>query len=271
MLKLGVIGCGNMAEAIVKGILKKGKFAELFLNVFDVDKNKSKRFESFSDFVKRCDSYEELLEKSEYVLLAVKPQNFTELFSEIKNIIKDKHILISIAAGVSIKKIETFADNFGKLKIVRIMPNTPALVFKGMSALCFNELIEERDKSIVTDIFETLGKTIILDETKMNAVTAVSGSGPAYLFYFAECYINAAKSLGFDSDSAKTLVYATIDGASKLMTESADSAEELRRKVTSPGGTTEAAIKNLMSKNFENILTESITAAKIKADELGKK
>ncbi|MBP7653946.1 pyrroline-5-carboxylate reductase [Candidatus Dependentiae bacterium] len=270
-MKLGIIGCGNMAEAILNGILKSGKIKDLEISVIDIDKTKIEKFVSASKKIKACETYKQLFEKSEYIILSVKPQNFSGLFKEIKEYILSKHILVSIAAGISVNKISEFADGKNNLKIVRIMPNTPALVFKGMSGIYFNEFINDAEKTIIKNIFESLGKVLVVEvEEQMNLITAVSGSGPAYLFYFAECFIKAAQSLGFDYESSRTLVYSTIEGASKLMIESNDSAEQLRRKVTSPGGTTEAAIKCFSEHKFEETVIEAVKSAKNKADELGK-
>jgi pyrroline-5-carboxylate reductase len=241
-MKLGVIGCGNMATAILSGIINSNEktFENIEINIFDIDEKKVDSLVSKSDKIFKIDNLEELFNKSHYILLAVKPQNFSELFEKIKEYITE-HIFISIAAGVSISKIIELSGT-NNLPVVRIMPNTPAFVFNGMSGISYNELIDDKTKKFVESIFSSLGKILVVDESKINAITAVSGSGPAYLFYFAESLIESSKNLGFNEEESKLLVYQTLKGSVELMCGSNDSAAVLRNKVTSPGGTTAAAI-----------------------------
>jgi len=274
-MKIGLIGYGNMASAIIKGIVFLTEFKKFEYFFYDVDKSKTKTISSeYPDiFVKICDSETEVIEKSEYIILAVKPQSFKSLLNNIKHSVTDEKVIISIAAGITIDYIFNIlcnGDNQSKIKIARIMPNTPALVQQGMSGIAFNSFINEFNRSFVVRIFSSLGKTLVVDEEKINSVTSISGSGPAYFFYFAECFFNAALKSGFSPEAAETLVYQTLKGSVELMLNSKDTPVELRKKVTSPGGTTEAAINHLIQNNFDSIFIKAIDCARLRADELGK-
>ena len=274
-LNIGIIGCGNMAAAIIKGIFSIPEFKNFNYFIYDIDEKKTASISAeYNDFsITVCKDEINAAKNSDYLLLAVKPQNFIELLSKIKPIITSEKILISIAAGITIQKITDSicgCNSEKQIKIARIMPNTPALIQKGMSGIAFNSFINEAEKNFVIKIFSSLGKIIVVEENKINSITAVSGSGPAYVFYFAECFLEAARNLGFSMDDAELLVFQTIKGSVDLMLESADTPAELRKKVTSPGGTTEAAINNFIKNNFKSIIIESADSARKRADELGK-
>jgi len=262
-MKLGVIGCGNMATAILKGLIKNNPFEKLILNIFDIDKNKTNNLKKYK-YINICQTTDILLKSSDYILIAVKPQHFDSLFNSIN--IDDNTVIISIAAGKTIDNIQSYYKT--QKKIVRIMPNTPALVNLCMSGISFKNNISELEKKNVLKIFNVLGKTLIVEENRIDAITAVSGSGPAYLFYFAEAFIESAMNLGFSKDESILLVNQTIKGSVELMLNSEDEPDILRKKVTSPGGTTEAAINNLEKENFKNILIKSIEKAKQRSIEL---
>jgi len=281
-MNIGIIGCGN-------GIFASKKINNPQLIIFDIDREKINPYiKQYPENIIKCDTAEYLVKNSVYIIIAVKPQNFTELFSVIGQLISSEHIIISIAAGISIERIEMLISNKmlknnqeekktagcfqqKKYKIARIMPNTPALVFQGMSAIAFNNNLIDIEKDTVLCLFSALGKILITDESKINSITAVSGSGPAYVFYFAECFIKAAETLGFTPADSKLLVYQTLLGSAKLLEKSEDSPQELRKKVTSPGGTTEAAFTRILNADIDKTFIDALTCAKIRADELGAK
>ncbi|HPP87152.1 MAG TPA: pyrroline-5-carboxylate reductase [bacterium] len=274
-MNLGIIGCGNMATAILRGIVNSKIIENLNIVIYDIIYQKSKELSALHQNIKSTQNIKELFNSSEFILLAVKPQNFNDLFKTCAQYLDKTHILISIAAGISINKIQNLisANSHKKLdlQICRIMPNLPSFIFKGLSGIYFSKNFNQDYAEQIKKIFSAIGKIIILEtEEKINDITAISGSGPAYLYYFIECFIAAAKNLGFDETAAKELVYATISGAFEYLEKSEQSPKELRRCVTSPGGTTEAAINHLQSQNFENIISAAILKARDRAKELGK-
>lgn len=184
--------------------------------------------------------------KPKAIFLAVKPQMMAETLPAYKARFGDAPLYISIAAGLTIPFYEQYMG--AASRIIRVMPNTPVIVGMGMSALIANKSARPDDKQFVDALFKSVGETLWLDsESLMDPVTAISGSGPAYVFYFMECLIAAAIDAGFDEDTARKLVLHTVHGASQLAIASPEPLMELRRNVTSPGGTTEAALAHLMN------------------------
>lgn len=194
-------------------------------------------------------------------VLAVKPQIITKVCCDIISYLPGAHPVLSIAAGTSLTQ---FAHHLSvTTPVIRTMPNTPAAIGKGVTALCANTHVSNTQKDIATTLMQAVGETLWLEnETMMDAVTAVSGSGPAYLFYMIEALQQAAMQLGFDELTAKLLARQTIIGAAALAdNEKETPATTLRQNVTSPGGTTEAALKILMAGNFQEIITKTVKAA----------
>jgi len=267
MNTIGFIGSGNMAEALIKGIIAADVYRPEDVMIADV---RSERLEQLaSEYnVKPVESNPTLTAGADVVVLSVKPQNMDAVLSEIKDSLKGDSLVISIAAGVTTAKIAGF---LGDVPIVRVMPNTPALVGEGASAL-FAKNAGSEAMALVMKIFSAVGKAVVVDrEELIDAVTAVSGSGPAYYFLLMEEMIKAGEQLGLDEATAKELVLQTAKGAA-LLAEQADgrgeTAAELRRKVTSPGGTTEAALKVFAEKDFSDLVTTALTAARDRSREL---
>jgi len=200
--------------------------------------------------------------------LSIKPQNMDDVLGEIKDSVKVETLVISIAAGITTAKI---AGILGDLSIIRVMPNTPALVAEGASAL-YARSASESSMKMAVGLFASVGKAVVVDKEELiDAVTAVSGSGPAYFFLLAEEMIKAGQKLGLSSDTAKELVLQTAKGAALLAQQADANGErpaELRKKVTSPGGTTEAALKVFAEKQFGELVTEALTAACNRSKEL---
>ncbi len=269
METIGFIGGGNMAEAIIKGIISANVYSPDSIFVSDI------RLERISFLAKRyqiqtADDNAMLAGKVNILVLSVKPQDMTDALQSIKDAVKPDTLVISIMAG---KKTGDIADVLGVRPIVRVMPNTPALIGEGASALFANEKAKPMLEK-ATSIFSSVGQTIVVEaEDLMDAVTAVSGSGPAYYFLLTEQIIKAAAQLGLSEETAKKLILQTAKGAALLAAEAdkkGESPAELRRKVTSPGGTTEAAVKVLQEGNFASLIEAALKKACERSKELSK-
>ncbi len=264
---IGFIGSGNMAEALIRGILA-GKIATA-QGVFVSDVRPERLQELAGKYgVTPCATNVQVVERADIVVLSVKPQVMSEALQSIKAAATAGKLFISIAAGVKMAKI---AGALGDIPIIRVMPNTPALVGEGASALYANERARPMlDKAL--SIFSAVGKAVVVqDEGLIDAVTAVSGSGPAYFFLLMEAMTQAAVALGLPAEVAKDLVLQTAKGAGLLAVEQDKKGESpavLRRKVTSPGGTTEAALKVFAAHEFEKLVHDALTAARDRSRQL---
>ena len=269
MSTIGFVGSGNMAEALIKGITSAKLYAPENVFVSDI------RAEQLELLVAKygvtaVKNNAELAGKVETLVLSIKPQNMNDALESIKDTISSETLVISIAAGI---KVSNIAAVLGNIAIVRVMPNTPALIGEGASALYANERAKSLlDKAV--SICASVGKAIVVDdEDLIDAVTAVSGSGPAYYFLLMEEMIKAGTELGLPGDVAKDLVLQTAKGAGLLAAEADknnESPAELRRKVTSPGGTTEAALKVFADGKISELISAAITRARDRGRELSK-
>lgn len=264
---IGFAGSGNMAEALIKGIIAANVYTPENVFVSDIRAERLK-FLSTNYRVVPVQSNAELAVKADTVVLSVKPQNMTEALESVKGAVGAGTLIISIAAGIRVAKI---AAVLGEMAVVRVMPNTPALIGEGASALFANKRARPLLEKAVS-IFSSVGTTVVVDdEDLIDAVTAVSGSGPAYYFLLMEEMIKAGVKLGLPETIAKDLVLQTAKGAGLLAVEAdkhGESPAELRQKVTSPGGTTAAAMKVLGANNFSRLITDALTAARNRSKEL---
>jgi len=267
-LSIGFIGAGNMATALTKGLLTAGIVEPESIYVSDVDEARRKQFrkETAANILA---SNAAVVSKADVVVLAVKPQQIAAVLNEIGPLFEERHLVISIAAGVSTSYIEKFLRN--GVRLVRAMPNTPMLVGAGAAAICGGNWACEDDLALASRIFGSSAAVVIVEEKQMDAVTALSGSGPAYFFYFTETMIKAGVALGLSAEAAKTLALRTAYGAGKMLAEVPEPPEELRRRVTSPGGTTEAAISSMIRAGVADSITKAIEAAAQRSKELGEK
>lgn len=265
---LGFIGAGNMATALIKGLIESGVYDQRNLLAADKDPDALKRISAA--FGVACHpSNIKVASESSIVVIAVKPQNMEEALDEMKEAIADGHLIISIAAGIPLRMIR---DIIGKdIPMIRVMPNTPALVQKGVSAMAAGELATVAHMDIARTIFGAVGETVEVEESLMDAVTALSGSGPGYVFRIMECMVEAGVGLGLKEETARNLVVQTFLGAACLSKTSDDSLAELRRKVTSPGGTTAAGLAVLEEKGLNEMIMEAVKAACARSRELGKR
>jgi len=264
---IGFIGAGNMAEALIKGIIAAKLCRPENIFVSDI---RAERLDYLAEQygVAKTDNNAELAGKVDTLILSVKPQNMTEALESIKDAVKPGTLVISIAAG---KKVANISAVLGDIAIVRVMPNTPALIGEGAGALFANDKAKPM-LAQAKSIFAAAGKTVVVDdENLIDTVTAVSGSGPAYYFLLMEEMIKAAVKLGLPDDVAKALVLQTAKGAALLAAERDKEGEtpgELRQKVTSPGGTTEAALKVFADGKIGPLIFAAIKRARDRSREL---
>ena len=262
---IAFIGAGNMAEALIRGLLAAKTATPKQIIAADVRAERlvglQKEF-----FVRTELDNAEAVQEADIVVLSVKPQKISAALKDLKPEVSNSKLLISIAAGITTARIEQ--ELGGKPRVVRTMPNTPALVGAGAAALCPGRYATEKDLAMAERILGAAGITVRVEEEDLDAVTALSGSGPAYVFYLAEAMIAAGQELGLSEEVARRLAVQTIFGAGKLLEESSELPEELRRKVTSPGGTTEAALRVKMERGFAKIVAEAMRAAARRSREL---
>jgi pyrroline-5-carboxylate reductase len=267
-IELGFIGAGNMAGALIKGLLTSGVYGKESLIIFDCNQAiLRKRAGVYA--VRAGGSNRDVVRESPVVVLSVKPQNMQEVLEEIRPEVRDDHLFISIAAGIPLKLIR---DILGRdIPMVRVMPNTPALVLQGMSALAPNGMARPGHVALAAKIFDAVGQTVVVAESMMDAVTALSGSGPGYMFRMMECLVEAGVGVGLDREIAKRLVIQTFVGAALLAQESEEPLWRLREMVTSPGGTTEAGLDAFNGMGLEETICKAIRAAYERSLELGRR
>ncbi|MCU0915429.1 MAG: pyrroline-5-carboxylate reductase [Planctomycetes bacterium] len=267
MNTIGFIGSGNMAEALIRGIIAAGVYAPQDIYLSDIRAERLQELAGRYGVVIR-DTNRAVVEHAETVVLSVKPQVMMDALQSIRDMPTTGRLFISIAAGVKVAKI---AAALGEVPIIRVMPNTPALVGEGASALFANEKAEALLPKALS-IFSAVGKAVVVEEEGLiDAVTAVSGSGPAYFFLLMEAMVDAGIGLGLAPEVAKDLVLQTAKGAGLLAVEADKNGESpavLRRKVTSPHGTTEAALKIFAGRGFPQLVAEALTAARDRSREL---
>lgn len=256
--KITIIGTGNMGRAIINSLKKKYRIV-----ASDIDKTKLRRLN-----VRTVTDNKLAVRDSDIVLLAVKPQNMDIVLDELSGTISRRQLVVSIAAGVTTKKIE---NKLGNVPVVRVMPNLPLLAGMGMNVLYKGRYAKEKHTALVKKIFSDIGRvTVIKKEFLMDAVTAISGSGPAYVFLFIELLIKAGIALGLNKKAAETLVLQTFKGAIGLLEKTGIPPEQLRRQVTSKKGTTEAAIEIFEKMALYKIIHSAVKSAHNRAGELSK-
>lgn len=254
-MKIGFIGTGNMGSAIVEGYIKKYSDEKTNVFVFDKDTQRSKKLVDTYD-IQYCDSIEEIMANSEAVILAVKPNIYGYVLEDIEKYASDQHIVVSIAAGISIAFMESFFK--GPIKIVRTMPNTPALVSEGMTALSRNAHILDHEFQRVVDIFKAVGKTEIIDEKLMDVVPGISGSSPAYVYMLIEALADGAVLHGMPRNQAYQMGAQAVLGAAKMVLETLKHPGDLKDMVCSPGGSTIEAVAKLEEKGMRSAVIEAV-------------
>jgi pyrroline-5-carboxylate reductase len=257
---IGFIGGGNMAEALIKGIISGGK-----KNVIVSEPRADRReFLNKTYGVSATASNTEAALAAEIIILAVKPQNMAAVLDEISTVVTAEKTVVSIAAGIPLSVLQSRLKTD---RLLRVMPNTPALVQEGMSVISLCSCLPVKIVEPVRDIFSSIGKVLTLPEKQMNAVTALSGSGPGFVAFFTEAMIASGERMGLTRDNASELAIQTVIGTAKLL-ETGMPPEELRKMVTSPGGTTAAGIRTFEEKGLAALVAEALEAARKRAEEL---
>jgi pyrroline-5-carboxylate reductase len=267
-MKISIIGFGNMGQTYANSFLNSG-FVQadsiFILNKREVEKKKVFGIPKENYFIVPNATFFE----SDIIIIAVKPQDFFELAETIQPFLSSEHIVLSVMAGISISTIE---EQFGITKIVRSMPNIPTQIGEGMTVFCASQAVDRKELFIVQNLINTTGKSIYVEkETMLNAATAISGSGPAYVFYFMQAMIESAIQLGFSPSEAEFLVNQTFAGSVQLQKRSKIGNEEWIEKVASKGGTTEAALEVFSNWNMKSIIDTALKSANERAIALGKK
>ncbi len=269
--KIGFIGGGNMAEAMIKGLLS-ASFIEA-KNVFVSEPSEAKRDTLHAEYkIKVSADNRELVKKCDIIILAVKPQIVQKVLRDIASLVGRDKLVISIAAGVPIAIMDDVlrgGKNKKKFSIVRTMPNTPALVQEGVTAIASGEHVRKIDVKIAHRIFEAVGRTVDVEEDQLDAVTGLSGSGPAYIFMLNEALSDAGVKMGLSREVAKTLTIQTVLGSAKLARESGKHPGELKDMVTSPAGTTISGLHALEEGSFHTTLMNAVEDATLRSRELG--
>jgi pyrroline-5-carboxylate reductase len=261
-MKIGFIGGGNMATAIIRGITSQGK-----KDISVAEPRETRRSYLQQHFgIKTTASNNEVASSCKIIVLAVKPQNMQEVLDEINKNVTEEKIVVSVAAGITLAYL---SSRLKTKKIIRVMPNTPALIQEGMTVMSLCECFSDRDILVVKEMFMSIGQVMMLPEKYMNAVTALSGSGPAFVALFIESMVESGLKMGLNAGDALTLAVQTVLGTSRLL-ETGVSPSELREMVTSPGGTTAAGLKVFEDKGFKETVMNAIMAAQKRAQELGK-
>ena len=254
-MKLGFIGTGNMASAIMGGIIgKKMISAEEIIGADLLESGREKVKEQFG--IQVTEKNQEVVEKAEVIILSVKQQFYEEVINQIKDCVKKEQIIITIAPG---KTLAWLAEKFGKeVKIVRTMPNTPALVGEGMTAMCPNEYMEKEEIEYVKQLLESFGRVEVVPERLMDVVVSVSGSSPAYVFMMIEAMADAAVSGGMPRAQAYQFAAQAVYGSAKMVLETGKHPGELKDMVCSPAGTTIEAVRTLEEMGFRSSIIEAM-------------
>jgi pyrroline-5-carboxylate reductase len=263
-VNIGFAGTGRIARALISGLCKREG-----ITVWGYDKVPAALDAVAEEFpVKSCLSLEEIARAAEVIVLAVKPYQIEEVLKVLSPYLSEKHLLVSVAAGISTVFIRKYAGE--SVKVIRAMPNTPAFVGEGMTAICKGASATDENLAVARELFSSIGRVAVLEEFQMDAATALSGSGPAYMFHIIDSLSDAGMKCGLSSEEAILLSAQTMLGAAKMVLTSGKSPEDLKHEVTTPGGTTEAGLKILNEKNIRHILHETVAAAAARSRELMK-
>ncbi len=263
--KIGFVGGGQMAEAIIKGLLQSHTATPDMLGVFDTLESRQSYLQQNYQIIPM--SMQEVVERSDVLLLGVKPQVMGSVLEHMKEFVAG-HLIVTIAAGLPISFYEHGLARYD-LGIIRVMPNVAALVQQSATAICRNSHVSDNDFSFVKTLFDAIGITIQLGESQMDAVTALSGSGPAYVFCFVSGLIDAGVKVGLSRDDSKKLVIQTIKGSISMLEERDVHPAILKDQVTSPAGTTASGLHVLDLNGFSGLLISAVENAFQRAKELG--
>lgn len=267
MKKIAIVGAGSMAEALISGILENGLIDRQ--NVWVTNNSNEERLLNLRSRYGVQTTYDQtkLFRGADIVILAMKPKDAATGIQSIREHLTEQMLVVSVLAGVSMSTIETLARL--PLPVVRAMPNTSAAVGKSATAVAVNERVTPQQIEIMKHLFETVGLTTFVEEEQLDAVTGLSGSGPAYIYYLIEAMEKSAVEVGLDKEMASELIVQTLIGAAEMVKNSAKSSDQLRRDVTSPGGTTEAGVKVLEEHKVQQAFISCIKAATAQSKKMG--
>lgn len=256
-MKVGFIGCGNMAKAMISGIIKSGQCKASDITAFDVYAAGLQA--AAKDLgINAAQDNKHVARSADIIVLAVKPQFYENVITDIKDTVTEKSIIVTIAPGQTLKQLEQW---FGKtVKTVRTMPNTPAMVSEGMTAVCCNKAVTEDELKTVRSLLNSFGKSEVVAEYMMDAVVAVSGSSPAYVFMLIEAMADAAVMGGMPRPAAYTFAAQAVLGSAKMVLETGKHPGELKDMVCSPAGTTIEAVRVLENAGFRSAVIEAMDA-----------
>ncbi|MCC6465959.1 MAG: pyrroline-5-carboxylate reductase [Planctomycetes bacterium] len=265
MSRLAIIGGGFMGGALAEGLLDAGWHRDSFV-VAEVSRDR-REFLTQHLRVRTTENAPAAVADAGTVLFAVKPQSVRDLLAAVATAFTPGKLAISICAGI---RIAAFEQALGNPAVIRTMPNTPAAVGMGVTALARGRFASDQHLATALNILSAVGRVVVVDEAQMDAVTAVSGTGPAYVFYLAEALLDAAMAEGLNREQAHMLVYQTFVGAAHLLQHDSAGPVELRRRVTSPNGTTHAAVTHLQGQNWAGLFKDAVHKARLRAEELGR-
>ncbi|MCY6372130.1 pyrroline-5-carboxylate reductase [Clostridium ganghwense] len=265
--KIGFIGCGNMASAMINGIVKSDLISPEYIIASNPTEEKLIKIKEEND-IRTTKSNIEVAKSSNILFLSVKPNKYKDVIKEIKDEVREDTIIVTIAAGITISRIEEYFDK--EVKVVRTMPNTPALVGEGMSALCGNEHVTEEEMKKVVSLFKCFGKVEVVEEKYMDVVTALTGSSPAYVYMFIEALADGAVLKGLPRQKAYKLAAQAVFGSAKMVLETDKHPGQLKDDVCSPGGTTIEAVYALERNGFRAGVMEAMEECVEKARNMNK-
>lgn len=264
--KIAIIGVGNMGLALMRGMIDRGEVPPRNITIHNRRPERTQAIcETYG--VNPADSNASCVEGADVVLVAVKPQIFSKILEEIAGRISDHTLVLSVAAGISTSRIES--ELGGQPHVVRAMPNTPALIGQGATALCAGDYATEEDVAMAVDILGHISRVVTIDEIHMDAATGLSGSGPAYVMLIIEAFADAGVKVGMSREVAQELAVQTIQGAARLLQETGEHPGRLRDMVTSPGGTAIAGLHTLEAGGLRTTIMNAVEAAAKRARELG--
>ena len=263
--RFGFIGAGAMAEAIATGMIRQGLCQGSDMIMSNRSQEKLQRLQQTLGVALAADN-DQVVAQAQYLVLAVKPQQFATVCSQLRCKPQEGQAVISIMAGIS---IEQLAQQLGAVAIFRAMPNTPAKIGWGMTGVAAGSLATEEQKQMVLDMFNSVGKTVFLEETYMDAVGAISGSGPAYMYQILEALADGAVLTGLPRATAYQLAAQTMAGSAMMLLETGSHPGVLKDQVTSPGGTTIRALKVMEENGVRGALMEAVQQAYLRSKELG--
>mgnify|MGYP000161479355 CR=1 FL=1 len=264
-MKIGFIGCGNMGSAMISGMLKKGLYKKDEIIVSNLTEEGSKRSREKLGVVTTLDNHE-VVKNTRLVFLAVKPQFYEEVLNEVKDELTPEHTVVGIAPGKTLAWLE---EKCGQpLKVVRMMPNTPAQVGEGMTGVCANEKVSAEELAQICEITDSFGRTEVVPERLMDAVSAVSGCSPAYVFMFIDAMINAGVRAGLSREQASALTLQTVIGSANMVKQTGKSPSDLKDMVCSPAGTTIEAVYALEKNGFTAAIMEAVKKCEEKSREM---